>query len=447
MAPRLEVPVPVPVPVTATEGLDSSEYWPDSWHNCAGFCDGCGQRGRDRVIRGIIAASAALGLAVGWAQAQEVKVGVNLPYTGIGAEFAQQIDRGMELYLTLNTDTVKPYTITLIKRDVKDPSGANAKVVIQELLTQDHVDILAGWIYSPNAIASAPIVSAGKRLAVIMNAGTAHITTLSPYYVRVSFSMWHAGYAMGEAAAKILKAKTAVVGYTDFPPGKDSLAAFKRAFESHGGKVVDEIPMGSAGAVPDFTPFFQRAKDKKPDVFFVFVPAGDHAAAVVKTYAALGMREAGIRLIGPGDITQDTKLQAMGSAAVGLITMHHYHADLDNPENKRFVEAWKKEYGATTTPDFLAVGGYDGMAAIVHVVQALKGKIEADKALAALKGWKFNSPRGPIMIDPVTRDIVMNEYLSEAVMKDGRVYQKVIGKIDGVRDACKEQKIGPCAAR
>jgi branched-chain amino acid transport system substrate-binding protein len=341
----------------------------------------------------------------------------------------------MELYLKLNADKVKPYKITLIKRDVKDPGGANAKIAVQELLTQDNVDILAGWIYSPNAIASAPVVSAGKKLAVIMNAGTAHITNLSPYYVRTSFSMWHAGYAMGEAAAKTLNAKTAVVGYTDFPPGKDSLAAFKRSFEGSGGKVIDEIPMGSAGAVPDFTPFFQRAKDKKPDVFFV------------KTYAALAMREAGIRLIGPGDITQDTKLQAMGSAAVGLITMHHYHADLENAENKRFVEAWKKEYGATSTPDFMAVGGYDGMAAIVHVVQALKGKIETDKALEALKGWKFNSPRGPIMIDPVTRDIVMNEYLSEAALKDGRVFQKVIGKIDAVKDACKEQKIGPCAPK
>src|SRR2546428_904924 len=398
-------------------------------------------------MRIVAAAVVVLALTTSWAHAQEVKVGVNLPYTGIGAEFAQQIDRGMELYLKLNADTVKPNKITLIKRDVKDPGGANAKVVIQELLTQDHVDILAGWVYSPNAIASAPIVTAGKKLAVIMNAGTAHITTLSPYYVRVSFSMWHAGYAMGEAAARILKAKTAGVGSTDFPPGKDSLAAFKRAFEGNGGKVIDGIPMGGAGAVPDFTPFFQRAKDKKPDVFFVFVPAGDHAAAVVKTYAALGMREAGIKLIGPGDITQDTKLQAMGSAAVGLITMHHYHADLDNPENKRFVEAWKKEYGANTTPDFMAVGGYDGQAPIVHVVQALKGKIEVDAALEALKGWKLASPRGPMMIDPVTRDIVMNEYLSEAVMKDGRVFQKAIRKIDGVKDACKEQKIGPCAPK
>jgi branched-chain amino acid transport system substrate-binding protein len=386
----------------------------------------------------------ALALTASTALAQEVKVGVALPYTGIGAELAQQIDRGMEQYLKLNANAVRPYKITLVKRDVKDPGGANARTVVQELLTQDNVSALAGWVYSPNAIAAAPVVNAGKKLAVIMNAGTAHITQMTPYYIRTSFSMWHSGYSLGEAAAKQLNAKTAVVGYTDFPPGKDSLAAFKRSFEASGGKVVDEIPMGGANAVPDFTPFFQRAKDKKPDVFFVFVPAGDHATAVVKTYGALGMKAAGIKLIGPGDITQDTKLQDMGPAAVGLITMHHYNADLDNPENKRFVEAWKKEYGPNSTTDFMAVGGYDGMAAIVHAVQATNGKLDSDAALNSLKGWKFNSPRGPIMIDPDTRDIVMNEYLSEVIMKDGRLAQKVIGKIDNVKDACKAQKIAPC---
>jgi len=278
-----------------------------------------------------------------------------------------------------------------------------------------------------------------------MNAGTAHITNMSPYFVRTSFSMWHAGYAMGEAAAKQLNAKTAVIGYTDFPPGKDSLNAFKRAFEGNGGKVIDEIPMGGAGAVPDMTPFFQRVKDKKPDVFFVFVPAGDHALAVVKTYGALGMRADGIKLIGPGDITQDIKLQAMGDAAIGLISMHHYNADLDNAENKRLVAAWKKEYGLDSTPDFVGVGAYDGMAAIVHAIQATKGKVDADAALAALKGWKFDSPRGPIMIDPETRDIVMNEYLSEIVKgPDGKLHHKVLGQIDNVKDACKAQKIPPC---
>jgi branched-chain amino acid transport system substrate-binding protein len=397
------------------------------------------------MIKRIVAASAALVVSACLAQAQEVKVGVVLPFTGIGAEFAQQIDRGMEMYLKLNPDKVKPYKITLVKRDAKNPGGADAKIATQELLTQDKVDVLAGWVYSPNAIASAPIVAAGKKLAVIMNAGTAHITNMAPNYVRTSFSMWHAGYAMGEATAKQLNAKTAVVGYTDFPPGKDSLNAFKRGFEAAGGKVIDEIPRGGAGAVPDMTPFFQRAKDKKPDVFFVFVPAGDHAAAVVKTYGALGMKQAGIKLIGPGDITQDTKLQAMGDAAIGLITMHHYHADLDNAENKRFIAAWKKDYGADSTPDFMAVGGYDGMAAIVHAIQATKGKMEPDAALASLKGWKFDSPRGPISIDPDTRDIIMNEYLSEVVKgPDGKLHQKTVGKIDNVKDACKAQKIAPC---
>ena len=177
----------------------------------------------------MIAAIAALAFSAGAALAQEIKVGVVLPFTGIGAEFAQQMDRGMELYLKLNADQVKPYTIKFIKRDSKAPNGAEAKIAVQELLTQDKVDALAGWVYSPDAIASAPVITAGKKLAVIMNAGTAFITNLAPEYVRTSFTMWHSGYAMGVAAAKTLHAKTAVVAYTDFPPGKDSLEAFNTA--------------------------------------------------------------------------------------------------------------------------------------------------------------------------------------------------------------------------
>lgn len=397
------------------------------------------------MIKRIVAATAAFAMSACLAQAQEIKVGVVLPYTGIGAEFAKQMDQGMEMYLKLNASKVKPYKIKFIKRDSKNPGGADAKTAVQELLTQDKVDVLAGWVYSPNAIASGPIVKAGGKLAVIMNAGTGFITKLAPEYVRTSFSMWHAGYAMGEAAAKILKAKTAVVVYSDFPPGKDSLAAFQRGFETNGGKVIDAIPAGGPAAVPDFTPFFQRAKDKKPNVLFVFVPAGDHAAAIVKTYGALGMRAAGIRLIGPGDITQDTKLQAMGDAAVGLITTHHYNADLANAENKRFVAAWKKDYGADAIPDFMAAGSYIGMAAIVHAIHATKGKMDGAAAVKSLLGWKFNSPQGPISIDPATRDIVMNEYISEVYKgKDGKLHQKVIGTIKNVKDKCKELKVGPC---
>jgi branched-chain amino acid transport system substrate-binding protein len=399
------------------------------------------------MMNRFLAATAALAISVCAASAQEVKIGLVAPFTGIGAEFGQQTDRGIEQYLKLNADKLKPYTIKIIKRDDKNPSGADSKVAVQELLTQENVDALIGWIYSPNAFASAPVVSAGKKLSIITNAGTAHITLTSPYWVRTSFSMWHSGYPLGEAAAKQLGAKTAVIGYSDFPPGRDERDAFKRSFEAAGGKVVDEIPMGGPAQVPDFTPFFQRAKDKKPDVFFVFIPAGDHASAVVKTYGALGMKEAGIKLIGPGDITQDTKLQAMGDAAIGLITMHHYNADLDNPQNKRLLASWHKDYGPNSTPDFMAIGAYDGMAAIVGAIQATKGKIgDGDAALNALKGWKYDSPRGPISIDPATRDIVMNEYLVEVVKgTDGKLRQKLLTTIPNVKDPCKELKVGPCA--
>jgi branched-chain amino acid transport system substrate-binding protein len=304
---------------------------------------------------------------------------------------------------------------------------------------------LGGLIYSPNAIAVAPVMTSAKKPLVIMNAGTAWITNLSPYITRVSFSLWHAGFAMGKAAAEILKAKTAVIGFTDFPPGHDSRDAFKRGFEASGGKVIDEVPMGGAGAVPDFTPYLQRIKDKKPDVLFVFVPGGAHTAAFGRAYGAMGLRAAGTRLIGPGDLTQDSKLQDLGEAAVGMVTMHHYNADLDNSYNKAFVAEYRKAYGEKETPDFVVVGGYDGMAAIAHIVQSLKGKIDADKAIETLKGWKWDkSPRGPIMIDPVTRDVIMNEYLSEVVMQNGRLYMKNIGMIPNVKDACKELKVGRC---
>jgi branched-chain amino acid transport system substrate-binding protein len=393
----------------------------------------------------IAAAAAALSLIGGAAAAQEVKIGVALPYSGVGAELGQQVDRGIELFLKMNPDAFKPYTIRLIKRDYKDPGGATAKTVVQELIVQEKVDIITGFIYSPNAIAVAPLVHAGKKPLVLMNAGTAWIPNLSPYIARVSFSMWHAGFAMGKAAAEILKAKTAVIGYTDFPPGHDSRDAFKRGFEASGGKVIDEVPMGGAAQVPDFTPFMQRIKDKKPDVLFIFVPGGAHTSAVVRSYGAMGLRAAGTRLVGPGDLTQDSKLQELGDAAVGMVTMHHYNADLDNPYNKAFVAAYKAAYGANLVPDFVTVGGYDGMAAIAHVVQTLKGKIDPEQALAALKGWKWDkSPRGPIMIDPVTRDVVMNEYLSEVVVQDGRLYMKNIGMIPAVKDACKELKVGRC---
>lgn len=406
-----------------------------------------------RTIAALAAAAAtALGTGAamtGQALAQDVKIGLILPYTSVGAELSPQMDKAIDLYQKLNAAEIKPYKFTIIKRDSKAPNGAAAKIDAQELLTQQKVDVLAGWIYSPDAIASAPVVTAGKRLAVIMNAGTAFITNLSPYFVRTSFTLWQSSYVMGEQAAKYLHAKTAVVAYTDYPPGKDALNAFKYAFEKNGGKVIDAIPAGGPGATPDFTPFFQRAKDEHPNVLFVFVPAGDQATAVVKTYAALGMKAAGTQLIGTGDIVPDNMLQGMGEAAVGLITVHHYNADLDNPQNKAFVAAWKKAYGPDSNPDFTSAGAWDGMAAIDHAVHATKGKIDdGAAAVKSLLGWKYNSPQGPIEIDPQTRDIIMNEYLDQVYKgSDGKLHEKVLATFHNVKDQCKMLAIGPCAQK
>ena len=378
------------------------------------------------------------------AQAEPVKVGVVLTYSGGAAEFGQQVDRGMNLYMKNHAQDLGSHEIELIKRDSKRPGGDIAKNAVQQLITRDKVDILAGFIFSPNAMASAPLATQGKVPMVVMNAGTAWIPSLSPYIARVSFSMWQSGYPMGGYAAEKLGCQTAAVGYTDYPPGKDSLSAFQTGFEKAGGKVIDAVPMGGPREVPDFTPFFQRIKDAGPDCLYVFVPAGNHATAVVKTYNDLGMRDAGTMLIGPGDITQDTKLQGMGDGAEGLITMHHYSADYDTPANREFVEAWKAEYGADSTPDFMAVAGWDGMAAIFHVIRTLDGKIDAEGAIEALKGWTYDSPRGPIMIDAETRDIVHDENVHKVVKRDGRLAIEVIDTIKQVKDPCKELKVGKC---
>jgi branched-chain amino acid transport system substrate-binding protein len=268
---------------------------------------------------------------------------------------------------------------------------------------------------------------------------------MSPYIARVSFTMWQSGYPIGKYAKEKLGCDTAAVGYTDYPPGKDSLEAFKTGFEEVGGKVIDEVPMGGPAEVPDFTPFFQRIKDAGPNCLYVFVPAGNHATAVAKTFANLGMGAAGIKLIGPGDITQDTKLQGMGDAAVGMITMHHYSADYDTPANQEFVKAWKQEYGADSIPDFMGVAGWDGMAAIAHVIKTMNGEVTADGAMDALKGWTFDSPRGPIMIDPDTRDIVQDEHVHEIIKDGDQLKVKVLETIPQVKDPCKVLKIGKCA--
>ncbi len=368
------------------------------------------------------------------AEAREYKIGFIGPMSGGAAQLGQQMERGARLYIKLHAGELGGHTINMIVRDSKRPGGPIAKAAAQELITRENVELITGLIFSPNAMSVAPLANKAKTPVVIMNAGTAFIPNMSPYMVRVSFTMWQSGYIMGQHAGGKLGCKTAVSGYTNYPPGKDSVAAFRRGFESAGGKIVDEIPMGGPAEVPDFTPFFQRTKSKSPNCLYVFVPAGNHAAAVAKTYQSLGMRAAGIKLVGPGDITQDTQLQGMGSAADGVVTAHHYHMFLKSPENQAFVKAWQAEYGANSVPDFVAVGGYDGMAAVFAAIKAANGKkLTADGAMKTLRGWKSSSPRGPISIDS-DGDIVQNVYIS-VVRSSGGKLMHFFGSTGGAKRA------------
>ena len=393
--------------------------------------------------------AAALAFTMGGpAQAETVKIGVVLPFSGANADLGHQIDKAFDLYVKLHANDIAPHKVEIIKRDEGPPTGAQAKTVTTELITNDKVQLVTGFVFSPSAIALAPVISQAKVPMVIANAGTAWITNLSPYIVRLSFSMWHPAFPMGAYAHDKIGCKTAAMAYTDFPPGKDSTEAFKTGFEKAGGKITEAIPMGSPVQVPDFTPFFQKIKDSHPDCMYVFIPSGAHAAGVMKAYGELGMRKAGVKLIGPMDLIPDNKLQDMGDAAVGTIVMGHYAVDLGNAENKAFNAAWHKEYGADSYPDFMSAAGWDTMHAIFDSIKKLNGNMsDGAKVVDAMKGWSTNGPRGHIMIDPATRDVVQDEHAMEVYRKpDGKLGEKILGTTKAVKDECKELKVGRCGS-
>jgi branched-chain amino acid transport system substrate-binding protein len=393
-----------------------------------------------------------LGLAVlaltvgGTAQAQTVKIGVVLPFSGANADLGHQIDKAFDLYIKLHAQDIAPYKVDIIKRDEGPPTGAQAKTVTTELITNDKVQLVTGFVFSPSAIALAPVITQSKTPMIIANAGTAWITDLSPYIVRLSFSMWHPAYPMGAYAYNKIGCKTAAVAYTDFPPGKDSVEAFKTGFEKAGGKVTLAIPMGSPVHVPDFTPFMQRVKDAHPDCLYAFIPSGAHATGIMKAYGEVGLRKAGIKLIGPMDLIPDNKLQDMGDAAIGTIVMGHYADDLDNAANKAFKAEWHKAYGADSYPDFMSAAGWDTMHVIFDTIKKLHGDMsDGAKVVKVMEGWSTNGPRGHVMIDPATRDIVEDEHAMEVYRKaDGKLGEKIVGTTPQVKDECKELKIGRC---
>jgi branched-chain amino acid transport system substrate-binding protein len=346
-------------------------------------------------------------------------------------------DRAMKLYIKMHeNDLPQGVKLELIQRDDGGPNPDKAKQLAQDLIVRDKVHLLAGIAFTPNAMAIAPLTAEAKIPLIITNAGTSVITTRSPYIVRTSFTLWQACVPLGQWAAK--KFKRAYILVSDYGPGHDAEAAFSMGFKQGGGEIVGalRVPLQN----PDFAPYMQRVKDAKPDTLMVFIPAGKTATQVMKTFSDLGLDKAGIKLIGPGDITTDEELPNMGDVALGVTTVFHYSAAADRPANRRFVEAWKKEYGAASTPNFVAAAAWDGMDAIFYVVKAQKGRIDPEKTMELLKSYKnADSPRGPISIDPETRDIVQNEYLREVRRIDGQLANVELETVaTAVKDPWKE---------
>ena len=384
------------------------------------------------LLASLIAASAA---------AQTVKIGVVNTFSGPNASFGELGDKAMKLYMKLHANELPAgVKLELVTRDDGGPNPDKAKQLAQELIVRDKVSLVTGAVFTPNALAIAPLATEAKIPFLVINAGTSVVTTRSPYIVRDSFTLWQSSYPLGQWAAK--KYKRAYTLVSDYGPGHDAEAAFTEAFKAAGGQLVGSVRVPLQN--PDFAPYMQRVKDAKPDALMVFIPAGKTATSVMKTFADLGLASAGVHLIGPGDITTDEELPSMGDVALGVMTVFHYSAAADRPANKRFVEAWKKEYGANSTPNFAAVAAWDGMAMIYTAIREQKGKLDPERTLDIFKHWKNpDSPRGPIAIDPETRDIVQNEYLREVRKVNGQLANVEIETVaQALKDPWKELKKG-----
>jgi len=375
-----------------------------------------------RAKRFITAILIAAGVAAtGPAAAQEpVRIGVIAEFSGPFADYGAQIVAGMKTYLKLNGEVYGGRKVELILRDTTGPAPDIAKRHAQELLTRDNVDILAGFGLTPNALAVAPISAEAKKPMVIMNAATSVITTRSPYIVRVSHTLPQDTQPMAQWAAKngIKRVFTLV---SDFGPGIDAETTFVKSFKAAGGEIVDSVR--SPLANNDFAPFLQRIKDTRPEAVFVFLPPGSQTIGFIKGYEERGLKQAGIRIIATGDLTDEDILDAVGDPALGIYTAFHYSDVHKSPENKAFTDAYAKAY-PKDRPNFMAVAGYDGMHLIAETLKKTGGSTDADKFIAAAKGMTWVSPRGKITIDPETRDIVQNEYLRE-VKKVGGVFANV----------------------
>ena len=379
-------------------------------------------------------ASLAVSTFAGGAYAQDtVKIGLIVAMTGEQASTGKQIKAAVDLYIKQHGDMVAGKKVQVILRD----SGSvpdHTKRLTQELIVNGKVNIIAGFEITPAALVVAPLATDAKVVEVVMAAGTSIITERSPYIVRTSDTVPQSSVIIADWAAKN-KIRKVVTIVSDYAPGFDAEKSFTERFKAAGGTVVEAIRIPLAS--PDFSPFLQRAADAKPDAIFIFIPSGQ-GGTFMKQFAERGLDKAGIKLIGPGDVTDDDLLPGMGPAAIGTVTAHHYSADHNSAMNKAYVAAFEK--ANHFRPNFMSVGGYDGMNLIYLALKKTGGKADGDSLIAAMKGMKWESPRGPIEIDPETRDIIQNEYVRKVEKKDGQLYNVEFATFEAVKDPVKAAK-------
>ena len=385
---------------------------------------------RHSIVTVLLAMTFSGAVAADAAAQETVKVGLILPMTGQQASTGKQIAAAAQLYIQEHDPVIAGKKIQLV---IKDDAGApeTTKRVAQELIVGDKVKFTAGFGITPSALAVAPLSTQAKVPQIVMAAGTSIITERSPYIARTSFTMAQSSVIMADWAAKngIKKVVTMV---SDYGPGHDSEDSFKKRFVEAGGEVVAELRVPLAS--PDFAPFLQRAHDAKPDALFIFVPSGQ-GGIFVRQFVERGLDKAGVKLIGPGDVTDDDLLDAMGDPVIGTVTAHFYSAAHRSTRNQEFVQAFKKTN--RFRPNFMAVGGYDGMHLIYEALKKTNGSTDGDALINAMKGMAWESPRGPISIDPDTRDIVQNIYIRRVEKVDGELYNVEFGTFEAIKDPIK----------
>jgi branched-chain amino acid transport system substrate-binding protein len=364
-------------------------------------------------------------------QAQEtIKIGVISSYSGQFADTGAQIDNGIKLYMKQHGDTVAGKKIEIIRKDTGGPNPDVAKRLAQELVVRDKADILAGFTLTPEALGAASVATEAKKLMVDMNAATAIVTEKSPYIVRVSLTLPQISETLGNWAATKGGVKKVYTMVTDYGPGIDAEQGFQKAFKAAGGEIVGSVRMPIAN--PDFSAFVQRAKDLNPESIFVFVPGGAQPGAIGKAFAERGIDPKKIKIFSTGEPVDETALKSLGDLGLGRISAWHYDYNLQSKTNKDFVKAFNAEF--KRNPDFFAVGGYDGMHLIYEALKKTGGKTDGDALVGAAKGMKWESPRGPISIDPATRDIVQNVYIRRVEKVDGKLVNVVFDTVKNVKD-------------